>query len=501
LFTAYERADRSKDAAARVHDTIEEVGISIFMTTATSFTAFALGCISSIPAIRWLCLYAFSTIAIDFVYQITFFIALVVLDEERIKNRRRDCLICCKVVKPPEDEAIDATDTDPEDASTAEGHLVERILAWYADKLLVPWVKGLVLAGFAALFAFCAYNTSQQQLKFDFTSILPSDSYIISFTNDLSDYSERQGLSPYIYFRFVDQSDPIVHAQMKAFVTDIVSMDTISDPPFHFWLRDYYAYMAENEAALAGLDFNQTLHRFLDDPQYSDHGDSIIFDADGRIEASRTLVHMDNVQLTDIDDILNALRSQRQVSSEQTVNRNGGSWAFFTFDAMYSLWEFLSVTADELRLTTVIGVVAVSALSILFIPHWSGVVFLAPLTVVLYIDLMGFLQVAGVYINGMTYVALVMSIGLLVDYVMHITLRYYESAEVGREEKTKDALRTMGASVLLGGISTFLGVLPLLLSSSDVINTIFMTFIGVVTLGIAHGLILLPVLLSLFGPE
>lgn len=61
-------------------------------------------------------------------------------------------------------------------------------------------------------------------------------------------------------------------------------------------------------------------------------------------------------------------------------------------------------------------------------------------------------------------------------------------------------LKTMGASILLGGTSTFLGTLPLAFSTSHIFYTIFLSFLGIVTLGMAHGLILLPVLLATFGP-
>jgi Patched family len=64
----------------------------------------------------------------------------------------------------------------------------------------------------------------------------------------------------------------------------------------------------------------------------------------------------------------------------------------------------------------------------------------------------------------------------------------------------KDALQTIGASVLIGGFSTFLGVLPLFFSSSELLRTLFFAFIGMVLLGCSHGLILLPVLLLCFGP-
>jgi len=58
----------------------------------------------------------------------------------------------------------------------------------------------------------------------------------------------------------------------------------------------------------------------------------------------------------------------------------------------------------------------------------------------------------------------------------------------------------MGASILVGGLSTCLGVVPLAFSSAQVLKTVFISFTAMVTLGLAHGLILLPVLLSYLGP-
>jgi Patched family len=59
----------------------------------------------------------------------------------------------------------------------------------------------------------------------------------------------------------------------------------------------------------------------------------------------------------------------------------------------------------------------------------------------------------------------------------------------------------MGAAVLSGGLSTLLGVLPLVVASSPVTRTVFVAFVAMVTLGVGHGLIFLPVLLSIIGPE
>jgi Niemann-Pick C1 protein len=71
---AYFRTDHEKEPVERIREAMQEIGFSISVTTMTTVVAFILGCISSIPAIRWLNFYAIPTILMDFVFQLTFFI-------------------------------------------------------------------------------------------------------------------------------------------------------------------------------------------------------------------------------------------------------------------------------------------------------------------------------------------------------------------------------------------------------------------------------------------
>ncbi|CAJ1969993.1 unnamed protein product [Cylindrotheca closterium] len=522
IWGAYQRMDRSIPAVDRVHDTMEEVGVSIFVTTFTSVVAFGLGGLSKVPAVYWLCAYAAPTILIDFIYQTTFFVALIILDEQRVEAKKRDCFTCLKA--PQQQEGEDQDDQAPEIP------VVDRFMVWYSDFLMKPIVKVIVLAIFFGIFGGLSYSASLLKQEFYFTDVLPSDSYVADFWDKYQVYTGGSGVAPYVVFRDIDQSDPAIQAQMDTYVNDIVAMDEISSQPDFFWVRDFQAFLTSTQTmsslvagfpkdspayvtysgspstiadTMGNLAFEQQLDVFLTVPSFDKlYSKNIVRNQAGNVTVSRTRVRMDRVNQRSVDSLVDTLETQRVITENTSIN-NGvdpDNWKFFTFDELFYIWQFYTESPSELVLSTILGVSAVSIISLIFIPHWSSVLFVAPIISILYVDLLGFLQLCGVAINAVSYISLVMSIGLMVDFLLHILLRFFESKETTREAKVKDVLQTMGASILVGGISTFLGVLPLVFSTSTVFSTIFYCFLGLVVLGITHGLIFLPVVLSLLGP-
>lgn len=53
LMGSYMRTDHTRNPEERIADAIYDIGISISLTTATSTAAFALGCITTIPAVSY----------------------------------------------------------------------------------------------------------------------------------------------------------------------------------------------------------------------------------------------------------------------------------------------------------------------------------------------------------------------------------------------------------------------------------------------------------------
>ncbi len=92
----------------------------------------------------------------------------------------------------------------------------------------------------------------------------------------------------------------------------------------------------------------------------------------------------------------------------------------------------------------------------------------------------------------------ILTIGLSVDYSLHIGHGFLTSTGT-RRERARHSLAHMGASVFNGGISCFLGVVALGAAQGYIFRVFFKSFAFAVAFGLFHGLILFPVLLALFG--
>jgi hypothetical protein len=430
----------------RIEQTMREVGLSISLTTITTTFAFALGCLSSIPAIQWLCIYGCVTIAVDFIYQITYFIAWLVIDElwtwNRTENQKkkkqqqveqataslenvsadaaaaeeeRSTKVATTKTTPsnkPKDNDDDVTASNAlppaaaaPSSSTQQQNATERFMGWYADQLLRPTIKAFVVVAFAIYLGACIYSTTQLTQEFNVDDYVPHDSYVASFFSSFEEYSSLFRAIG-VYFRDIDASDPVIQQEMHDYVNELAALPQIGAPPEFFWLRDFadmatspdFATQAE-QLGFGDLDnktFAEQIDLALSIPIVQQvYGNDIVRNEQGDITASRCFLFLRQLDMHSIPDQIDFLMDQRDVSLRQPSNQErlasgyDGGLAMFTFDDLYFYFELYAISVQELIFTTISGVVAVSVVAWILIPHWSAVFFVLPMIIMLYFMLLG----------------------------------------------------------------------------------------------------------------
>ncbi|KAI5094979.1 protein patched-like 1, partial [Silurus meridionalis] len=116
------------------------------------------------------------------------------------------------------------------------------------------------------------------------------------------------------------------------------------------------------------------------------------------------------------------------------------------------------------------------------------------------VELFGMMGLIGIKLSAVPVVILIASVGIGVEFTVHVALAFL-TAIGDRNKRAVLALEHMFAPVLDGAFSTLLGVLMLAGSEFDFIVKYFFAVLAILTvLGVLNGLVLLPVLLSYFGP-
>lgn len=99
-----------------------------------------------------------------------------------------------------------------------------------------------------------------------------------------------------------------------------------------------------------------------------------------------------------------------------------------------------------------------------------------------------------------------LAIGLSVDYAAHVAHAFLHTEsrkdddDAPRTTRALIAVRHIGAAVAYGAGSTLFAVLMLGFSTSYVFIAFFRIFLLMILFGLWHGLIMLPVVLSIIGP-
>lgn len=149
--------------------------MSITVTSLTDLISFGVGCATPFPSVQMFCAYAVAAVIFTYVYQLTFFAAVMVYTSRREINNRH-CITFHKLKRDSE--------TLPEKVAAQGDRSFEKnsILAQffrttYSDLLLNPLVRVFILTIFIAYLGIASYGCTKVKLGLEPNDLLPENSY------------------------------------------------------------------------------------------------------------------------------------------------------------------------------------------------------------------------------------------------------------------------------------------------------------------------------------
>uniref|UniRef100_A0A3Q3JVI2 SSD domain-containing protein n=1 Tax=Monopterus albus TaxID=43700 RepID=A0A3Q3JVI2_MONAL len=274
----------------------------------------------------------------------------------------------------------------------------------------------------------------------------------------------------------------------------LVDADGIINPrAFHIYLT---AWVSNDPVAYAASQANIRPHppEWLHDRTDSMPETRLSIPAAEPIEYAQFPFYLNGLRET--PQFVEAIESVRAICSnysQQGLPSYPNGYPFLFWEQYVSLRHWLLLSISVVLACTFL----VCALFLLN-PWTAGIIVLV--LSLMTVELFGFMGLMGIKLSAVPVVILIASVGIGVEFTVHVALAFL-TAIGDRHKRAVLALEHMFAPVLDGAFSTLLGVLMLAGSEFDFIVRYFFAVLAILTvLGVLNGLVLLPVLLSYFGP-
>ncbi|VDO40059.1 unnamed protein product [Onchocerca flexuosa] len=174
------------------------------------------------------------------------------------------------------------------------------------------------------------------------------------------------------------------------------------------------------------------------------------------------------------------------------------SYNVTTFSPLWLFTDQYAIVISNTVQNILIALLVMIIIAMLLIPQPLCSIWVAFAIASIDLGVIGFMTLWDVNLDAISMITIIMSIGFSVDYSAHITYGYVVSAESTPEQRVQTALGALGWPVTQGAMSTILAVVVLADIPAYMIVTFFKTVFLSIVLGLLHGLVFLPVMLSWF---
>lgn len=479
----------------RCAQALGNVGPSCLIGAILQVSMFLLASTVQMPAVRNFAIYSAGAITVNFILQMTVFISLLALDQQRLESGRIDCIPC---ISTTSDSIILPDDEDSYKAHIEYdfSHLIEK---YYGPWLFKPSNKRKILTAFILWLGVSLSLLPGIKFGLDQRDAIPQGSYLIDYFNSIYEYLN---VGPPIFFVVKDLNVTERENQQKLCgklstcnefsLANILEQEykrgnisTISEPTSN-WIDDFFTWLNPNldqccrfkkqatstvsvferefckpnaperqcetcyldhdppystsmEGFPLGDEFIEYFHQWIQEP--SDPcplGGKAPYSATIALEKNNTNIkssyfRTSHQPLRSQDDFINAYRNSLRVTEEIKEYEDLDIFPFSPFYVFFVQYQtIVSLTITLLVLAFII----IWVISVLLLGSVQAATVLIATVIMTIVNIGGVMSLWSISLNAVSLVNLIICVGLAVEFTIHITRAYVTSDRKEEENET-----------------------------------------------------------------
>eukprot|EP00090_Calanus_glacialis_P027719 TRINITY_DN4393_c0_g1_i1.p1 TRINITY_DN4393_c0_g1~~TRINITY_DN4393_c0_g1_i1.p1 ORF type:complete len:1001 (-),score=160.99 TRINITY_DN4393_c0_g1_i1:89-3091(-) len=469
---------------------LKHAGVSVTVTSLTDVFAFGVGAVTQMPGLESFCVCTAIGLGSIYLLQVSWFVAWMTLDEQRVESGRDGLLPC-----------IVHQDFQPSACSNFEAGLV--VMKYYAKLLSSNAFKVITVLITVTLLGFGAWGWTGIKQKFDPVLLLPSESYLREWIRVQQQYYPEDGWSADVYSGKFSHEDLENIDELVTRLEMLKEDGTILRAVDSWWSKlKEYAHDKTNYTSWQQFSNEEDFPMILSDFLFSSYGSkykpNFKFEEKLICNQKAPAIKATKFQISYFAFEGPETHIPARSAVTQVIDSAKSPYTF-SHCKVYAAWETDEIIGYELWRNIGLAMICVFVVTLLLLCNIQICVMVILIVVFTLTDIVGFLHFWDITIDIISCVNIVLAIGLCVDYSVHIGHAFL-IAKGTRQEKAIEAIATIGPAVFNGGLTTFLALVLCSFSSSHVFITFFKVFALTVIFGLFHGLVLFPVVLSMIGP-
>eukprot|EP00916_Digyalum_oweni_P005982 GHVL01010318.1.p1 GENE.GHVL01010318.1~~GHVL01010318.1.p1 ORF type:complete len:775 (-),score=121.43 GHVL01010318.1:80-2404(-) len=377
------------------------------------------------------------------------------------------------------------------------GRLWRRFFLYYFGQWITnPLTKVVVILFFATYLAISYVGFSKLPQGLEFSQLASDTSYLQTFEMDVNRYFYQYGPPTSIFFTeksrmwLPEARNSLLKLHNK--MTNAPYSIRLLDPLKEFHSSAYFLAKVPNMDAPVDEElYVEALKDFLEDPFYKRYSPDISLDGSKLKGWKMTLLPINIISSKERGQWMSDMRSDLK-------DFPGLDPIPFTF--LFTFYESDLEIMPQVISNLSFAAVAMFTVAMMLMPQITAGILVMMTMAMIDLGLFGFMYYWDLQLNMISMINLVISIGFSVDYSAHICHTFTHCQGETRDLRAVETLVLMGNPMLHGAMSTQLGVLMLGFSGSYIFRVFFKMMTMVLIFGVTHGVILLPVILSLIGP-